>query len=141
MIRLLPSAIALALAIFSLIDCIQSDEHRVRNMPKWTWMVLIILIPIAGPVVWLLAGRPTRATAGREASRPATKTSGYPEHERPRQRAKAPDDDPEFLRSLKRSNTEHEKLLRKWEEDLKRREDDMRKDDMRKDEETKPDES
>ncbi len=45
----------------------------------------------------------------------------------PRPRPKAPDDDPEFLRSLKRS-TEHEDLLHKWEEDLKRREDDLRKD-------------
>ena len=134
MMRLLPSFIALALAIFSLIDCIQSDERRVRNLPKWAWMLLIVLIPIAGPLVWLLAGRPTRATAGPAASWPTT--ARYPESERPRQRAKAPDDDPEFLRSLKKANTEHEDLLRKWEEDLKRREEDRRKE-----EDTKPEES
>jgi len=138
MIRLLPSAIALALVIFSLIDCVQSDEHRIRNLPKWAWLVLIILIPIAGPVTWLLAGRPTRATAGPQASWPTTtkKTAGFPQYEQPRQRPRAPDDDPEFLRSLKKANTEHEDLLRKWEEDLKRREDEMHQD-----EETKPDES
>lgn len=78
MIRLLPTAIALALAIFSLIDCIQSDERRIRNLPKWAWFLLIILIPIAGPVIWLLAGRPTRASAGGEASRPTTRTAGFP---------------------------------------------------------------
>jgi hypothetical protein len=143
MLRLLPPFIALALAIFSFIDCIQSDEHRVRNLPRWAWMVLIILIPIAGPLVWLLAGRPTRATAGNPASWPTTKTPGHPTYEQPRRRPQAPDDDPEFLRSLKKANTEHEDLLRKWEEDLKRREEDMRKDeDLRKDEDTtKPDES
>lgn len=136
MIRLLPYAIELALVVFCLIDCVQSDEHRIRNLPKWAWIVLIILIPIAGAVVWLVAGRPTRASAGREVSRPTTKTAGFPEHERPRRRPKAPDDDPEFLRSLKKANTEHEDMLRKWEEDLKRREDEMRKD-----EDPKPDES
>jgi hypothetical protein len=136
MIRLLPYAIELALVLFCLIDCVQSDEHRVRNLPKWAWIVLIILIPIVGCVVWLFAGRPTRASAGGGVAWPTTKTAGFPEYERPRQRPKSPDDDPEFLRSLKKSNTEHEDLLRKWEEDLKRREDEARKD-----EETKPDES
>lgn len=136
MIRLLPYAIELALVVFCLIDCVQSDEHRIRNLPKWAWIVLITLIPIAGAVVWLLAGRPTRASAGGEVSWPTTRRAGFPEYERPRHRAKAPDDDPEFLRSLKKKNTEHEDLLRKWEEDLKRREEEMRKD-----EEPKQDES
>jgi len=136
MIRLLPYAIELALVVFCLIDCVQSDEHRIRNLPKWVWIVLIILLPIVGCVVWLVAGRPTRGSAGREVSWPTTKTAGFPEYQRPRQRAKAPDDDPEFLRSLKKANTEHEDMLRKWEEDLKRREDEMRKD-----EDPKPDES
>ncbi len=135
MIRLLPYAIELALVLFCLIDCVQSDEHRVRNLPKWAWIVLIILIPIVGCIIWLFAGRPTRASAGGGVAWP-TKTAGFPEYERPRQRPKSPDDDPEFLRSLKKANTEHEDLLRKWEEDLKRREDEARKD-----EETKPDES
>jgi hypothetical protein len=135
MIRLLPYAIELALVVFCLIDCVQSNEHRIRNLPKWVWIVLIILLPMVGGVVWLVAGRPTRASAGREASWPTTKTAGFPEYERPRQRAKAPDDDPEFLRSLKKANTEHEDMLRKWEEDLKRREDEMRKDENPKPEE------
>ena len=136
MIRLLPSAIALALVIFSLIDCVQSDDRRIRSLPKWAWIVLIILIPIAGPVTWLLAGRPTKATAGPQVSWPATKTAGFPQYERPRPRPKAPDDDPEFLRSLKKANTEHEDLLRKWEQELKRREEELRPE-----EGTKPDES
>jgi hypothetical protein len=136
MIRLLPYAIELALVVFCLIDCVQSDDHRIRNLPKWAWIVLIILLPIVGAVVWLVGGRPTRAGAGRAASAPPTKTAGYPTYEQPPRRPRAPDDDPEFLRSLKKANTEHEDMLRKWREDLKRREDELRKDD-----ESKPDES
>ena len=42
----------------------------------------------------------------------------------------APDDDPEFLRSLKKRNQEHDDFRRKWEEDLKRREDELRNTDQ-----------
>jgi hypothetical protein len=136
MIRLLPYAIELALVVFCLIDCVQSDERRIRNLPKWAWVVLIILLPIVGAIAWLVVGRPTRAGAGREAPRPPGKTTGLPTYERPPWRPTAPDDDPEFLRSLKKPNSEHEDLLRKWEEDLKRREDDLRSEGDKK-----PDES
>jgi hypothetical protein len=127
MIRLLPYALELILVVFCLIDCVQAPDHRVRNLPKWAWIGMIILVPIIGCVAWLLTGRPTRETSDRPAPRPATPPAGMGQHERPR--PKAPDDDPEFLRSLKQRNAEHEELLHKWEEDLKRREDELRKDD------------
>lgn len=127
MIRLLPFALELLLVVFCLIDCVQANDARVRNLPKWAWVIMIILIPIVGCIAWLFVGRPTRGTAGREAPKPATRPAGFEQYPRPR--PKAPDDDPEFLRSLKRSNTEHEDLLHKWEEDLKRREEELHKDD------------
>lgn len=136
MIRLLPYAIELALVVFCLIDCVQSDDQRIRNLPKWAWIVLIVLLPIAGAIIWLLAGRPTRARAAGGTPWAPGKAAGSPEYQQPPRRPRAPDDDPEFLRSLKKRNTEHEDLLRKWEEDLKRREEDLHKD-----EEPKPEES
>jgi hypothetical protein len=33
-----------------------------------------------------------------------------------------PDDDPEFLDQLRRQDAEHERMLKQWEEDLRRRE-------------------
>lgn len=127
MIRILPFAIELILVIFCLIDCVQAQDHRVRNLPKWGWILLMILVPIIGCIAWLVAGRPVRSSTGREVPWPS-KTAGYPEHERPVRHPLAPDDDPEFLRSLKKGNQEHEDLLKKWEEDLKRREEDLKKD-------------
>jgi hypothetical protein len=134
MIRLLPYAIYLALVVYCLIDCVQADEQRIRNLPKWAWFVVIVLLPIVGAVIWLVGGRPTRASAGQAPW--TSKTAGFPEYERPVRRPRAPDDDPEFLRSLKKSNTEHERMLRKWEEDLKRREEELKAEDDKK-----PDES
>jgi hypothetical protein len=53
--------------------------------------------------------------------------SGFPESQRPRRAPVAPDDDPEFLRGLAASRKEDEDLLKNWEADLRRREEELRK--------------
>jgi hypothetical protein len=80
--------------------------------------VLILLFPIVGGLAWLLAGRPKRVPAG-----PATGAGdGWgPGHGAP-SRPLAPDDDPAFLEGLRRADRDHEDVLRRWEEDLRRRE-------------------
>jgi hypothetical protein len=125
MLRILPIVIELVLLVVCLMDAVQTPEGSMRNLPKWAWVVLIIVVPIVGPVAWLVAGRPRRRQ--RTAPWPSTRTAGFPEYERPTSAMRAPDDNPEFLASIKQSNSEHERLLKKWEEDLKRREDELRK--------------
>jgi hypothetical protein len=124
--RVIIGLAAMALLVFCLIDAVQTKPEYVRNMPKWAWVLLILVLPIVGPLAWLVAGRPRHRP---NAVPWPSKTAGYPEYERPRQTPRAPDDDPEFLASLKRDNAAHEDLLKKWEEDLKRREDELRKPD------------
>ena len=122
--RGLPVIIELGLLIYCLINCIQTPADEVRNLPKVGWIVLIVLLPLIGSIAWLAAGRPQ----GRRGSAPwlAGPTSGFPEYERPR-RTVAPDDDPDFLRELNQVDGQHEKLLSDWEEDLRRREQEVRK--------------
>lgn len=128
MIRILPFIIELALVVFCLVDCAQSDAKRIRNLPKWGWIILMLLVPIVGCIAWLFVGRPTRASA-EPAPPQQSKTQGFPQYRPPsRPMPLGPDDDPEFLRSLKRRNTENEDLLKRWEEDFQRREDELRKD-------------
>lgn len=128
MIRLLPAILVIVLVLYCLVDCIQTEEAAVRNLPKVAWIVIILLFPVIGSVVWLLAGRPQIAGQGRRTVPwPNGPTAGYPEHERPR--PLAPDDDPEFLRQLRQSDTEHERMLKRWEEDLRKREQELRDDD------------
>lgn len=118
--RYLPFVIQLALLIFALIDCIQTDSALVRNLPKPMWVLLIIFVPLVGPIVWLVAGRPQRESRS-AAAWPATATSGFPEYERPR-RQRGPDDDAAFLAGLQGPDPEKEELLRRWEEQLRQRE-------------------
>jgi Phospholipase_D-nuclease N-terminal len=123
MLRVLPALIEITLLIYCLIDAIQTPAEEMRNLPKAGWILLILIIPVIGPIVWLVAGRPQRGAA-RQVPWPSTKTAGFPEYERPR--ALGPDDDPDFLREMKRGNDEQEQLLNRWEEDLRRREEQLR---------------
>lgn len=117
----------LALMVVALIDCLSAEELAIRALPRVAWVFLILLFSPIGPIAWFVAGRPARAVrlSNGEVWRPG---SGFPESERPRRRGVvAPDDDPEFLRGLAASRKEDEELLKNWEADLRRREDELRR--------------
>lgn len=124
MLRVLPAFIAVVLLVAALIDAAQTPESQVRNLQKWVWILIILIVPFAGPVAWFVAGRPRRSGPVTTTNRPSPTR---PRYEQP-QFGRAPDDDPEFLAGLKSLDTEHEELLKKWEADLKRREEELRKD-------------
>ena len=88
--RYLPFLISLALTVYALFSCVQTRSEDVPYLPKLVWLVLIVFVPFAGPIVWLLMSR----NAGRP-ERPARRT---PAGGRP----PAPDDDPDFLATLER---------------------------------------
>jgi hypothetical protein len=92
MIRLLPWLLTIAVTLYAVVDCIQTDDAQVRGLPKLLWLLLILLFPIVGSIAWFIAGRPQRGTAGRG---PAGRG---PSHRPPPPRG--PDDDPDFLRRL-----------------------------------------
>jgi hypothetical protein len=71
--------------VYALVDCLQTDQRQVRNLPKPGWLVVIVLVVLVGPVAWFLAGRP-RSMPPR----------GYRGPGQPR----GPEDDPDFLRNL-----------------------------------------
>lgn len=108
MVRYLPMIIEIALLLYALIDCLQTDQKRIRNLPKLGWVMLIVVLPFVGPAAWLFAGRPTR-----ESARQTTwKNPPGVEQRRPL----APDDDPDFLAKLKRDAAERERQRRRDEE-------------------------
>ncbi|WP_058047610.1 PLD nuclease N-terminal domain-containing protein [Streptomyces roseifaciens] len=92
MLRYLPFLLILALWIYAFVDCLNTPEKEVRGLPKIAWVIVILLFGevLIGPVAWLIAGRP-RAAAGPRG------------HGRGGERKwVAPDDNPEFLKSLRR---------------------------------------
>ena len=127
MLRLFPYVLELALLVYCLIDCIQTDSVLVRNLPKPFWVFLIIVVPIIGSIAWLVAGRPESSSRGRRVPWPSTQTAGFPEYERPR--TASPDDDPEFLAAMRESDKSHEQMLAEWEKQLREREAKLQKND------------
>lgn len=83
MARVFLVLVVFGIVIYALIDCIQTPDERVRHLPKPLWLVVVVLLPPAGAIAWLLVGR------HRELPR-----------QRPPSGPRGPDDDPDFLRGL-----------------------------------------
>lgn len=130
MLRYLPFLLVLALWIYAFIDCVLTPEEEVRHLPKVVWVIIILLFGevLLGPIAWLAVGRGRRATATRQGSTPSEWHRNY------RSTPLPPDDDPDFLRSLREENTKDEALLKDWEADLRRREERLRRHDNGADE-------
>ncbi|WP_314412634.1 PLD nuclease N-terminal domain-containing protein [Streptomyces sp. DSM 40484] len=86
MLRVLMILVPLALSIYAFIDCITTDEKDVRYIPKPLWAILVLLFPLVGSISWLIVGR-VRTPRGASSSR----RGGWV----------APDDNPDFLKSLR----------------------------------------
>ncbi|MFJ6465745.1 PLD nuclease N-terminal domain-containing protein [Streptomyces sp. NPDC091387] len=122
MLRALIYLLPLALTIYAFIDCLNTPEDEAKHLPKIAWVFIILLFWIVGPIVWLAAGKVREMPAGGRA--PGEWHGGR------RTRWVAPDDNPDFLKSLKgedRKGEKDESLLKDWEADLRRREDELKR--------------
>lgn len=95
MLRYLPFLLIIGLTIYAFIDCLNTPEEEVKHLPKVVWVIIILLFSIVGPVVWLFAGK-QRAAAGSGGGFGGGFGGGRPR----RTQWVAPDDNPEFLKSL-----------------------------------------
>ncbi|GAA1605570.1 MULTISPECIES: PLD nuclease N-terminal domain-containing protein [Kribbella] len=93
MVRFLPFLISLVLTVYALFSCIQTPDEDVPHLPKLVWIILIVFVPFAGPIVWLLMSRTQVSRPEAAVRRPASPSPARPT---------APDDDPDFLKSLDR---------------------------------------
>ncbi|RZQ59376.1 hypothetical protein EWH70_34695 [Amycolatopsis suaedae] len=67
----------MALWIFCLVDVITTEPDDCRHLPKMGWLMIVLLLPTVGSLVWLFAGRPPRAARITEA--PSTPAAPRPE--------------------------------------------------------------
>jgi len=109
--RVVAVIIVLLVFVYGLVDVIRTDGRYVRGISKPAWIVVMLLLPVLGAILWFFFGRPY----GGRAAQPA-----FPTH------PTAPDDDPEFLRNLevrrrKQSEAERLKKLREEREEKQRK--------------------
>jgi hypothetical protein len=106
--------VAVGVIIYALIECLMTPKHQVRAFPKAAWILIVLLIPLIGALLWLFLGRVrSRRNGGTPGGRPAT----------PR-RPSSPDDDAAFLRQLdvQRQQQARKAELDRREAELKARE-------------------
>lgn len=102
--------VAVVLAVVAAVDCALSSRGEVRTLPKFLWILIVLLAPVLGPILWFVFGHPR---AGRN-SNEASSSPAAP---------KTPDSDPVFLRGL-----DSAARVRLLEEELARLEDEDRRD-------------
>ena len=131
MIRILgPGGILFVmLLIFTVIDIIATDEVIIRNLPKITWLFIVIIIPIAGIVAWFALGRPVGAglTPGSTHSGPS-RTWMDPNVRERRPPPRGPEDRDDWVPGTaasaaadegRESTAARERRLLEWEAELK----------------------
>ena len=74
--------------VFSTVYAAAAKRNEVRVLPKWVWVLMCAFIPLVGGILYLTLGRPIGPTP--------------PMKRGPKTKVVAPDDDPNFLRDLKR---------------------------------------
>lgn len=97
MVRALPYIVPIALALFALLDLWRSTQVERAQIHPAAW-VAIILLPVIGPVAWIVVSRSRRSRAGTGSPAPGRPGPAGPAGRRPtRSGPVAPDDDPDFL--------------------------------------------
>jgi cytochrome bd-type quinol oxidase subunit 1 len=80
--------LSIAITVYAFVDCARTPQEEVRKLPKWAWLLLIVLFspsPIVS-IAWLVIGRERGRGNG-----------GW---KRPPRKIIPPDDNPDFLRNL-----------------------------------------
>ncbi|MCF3121624.1 PLDc_N domain-containing protein [Streptomyces arenae] len=99
MLRYLPFLLVLAVWIYAFIDVLNTPEKEVRHFPKVVWVILVLLFGevLLGPIAWFVTGKERRAPGA---------GGGFG---RGRTQWVAPDDNPEFLKSLRDEDPDEKK--------------------------------
>ena len=91
MARIMLVVLALAITIYAISDWVsRSRTWTPGRVNRWVWLAVIVLIPIIGPLAWIIVGLVTRA----EQRRVNTSPDSTPP------RSSRPDDNPEAISDL-----------------------------------------
>lgn len=85
--------------VFSIVDCALQPSSRHRGVSKTAWVLIVVLLPVIGGILWFAIGRLRRG----EANTPFVT---------------GPDDDPDALRRM--STAEQDARIRELEAELAR---------------------
>jgi Phospholipase_D-nuclease N-terminal len=94
-VLLILALVATAFWVFTIVDCAVQPASRHRGVSKPVWILIVVLLPVLGGLLWLLVGRTRRSAVAAR---------------------RAPDDDPEFLGRIGVISDQDERIRRLEEE-------------------------
>ncbi|MDQ0615502.1 cbb3-type cytochrome oxidase subunit 3 [Microbacterium sp. W4I4] len=94
--------LAVVFWVYSIVDCAVQPATRHRGVSKSVWVLIVVLLPVIGGILWFTLGRLSRGEVD----------TGY---------VVPPDDDPQVLRRM--GNAEQDARIRELEEELARLDD------------------
>ncbi len=107
MLRVLVPLVLTGLLVFAIVDILVIDGSRVRGIPKYAWIGIVVLLPLVGPLLWFLIGRERLEPRNHGRYADASGVSSAPSR---RFGPIAPDDDPDFLGRLSREQQQEERI-------------------------------
>ncbi|HEX5728914.1 PLDc N-terminal domain-containing protein [Microbacterium sp.] len=94
-VLLILALVATAFWVYTIVDCSVQPATRHRGVSKPIWILIVVLLPVLGGLLWLTVGRVRRSTIAAR---------------------RAPDDDPEFLEKIGTLSDQDERIRRLEEE-------------------------
>lgn len=94
-VLLIVALVLTAFWVFTIVDCSVQPANRHRGVSKPIWILIVVLLPVLGGLLWLTVGRVRRSTIAAR---------------------RAPDDDPEFLEKIGTLSDQDERIRRLEEE-------------------------
>jgi hypothetical protein len=94
-VLLILALVAASFWVYTIVDCSVQPANRHRGVSKPIWILIVVLLPVLGGLLWLTVGRVRRSTIAAR---------------------RAPDDDPEFLEQIGTLSDQDERIRRLEEE-------------------------
>lgn len=94
-------AVVVVLTVYAVVDCAMSDARRIRVLSKPLWLVAILLLPVVGPICWILFGKGLVTLGSSSSSSSSSAGAGGRGAAGSARAGASPDDDAEFLRRLR----------------------------------------
>ncbi|MDP9093090.1 MAG: PLDc N-terminal domain-containing protein [Actinomycetota bacterium] len=95
----------IGLWIFCIVDVLTTPASRCRTLPKGIWLLVVLLLVDLGSIAWLVAGHTWDGAAGQRVGRIPNARANRPV-------ASNPDDDEEFLSTLRARAEEQRRQAR-----------------------------
>lgn len=93
--------VAVALTVYAVVDCAMSDANRTRIFRKPIWLVIVLLLPVIGPLLWIFMGK---GPVGKD--------------------QRAPDNDIDYLRSIG-DDKAHDDRIAELEDEMRKLDDEI----------------